>query len=97
MRPDETTEPITIRTAKDVVRGIEALVLATHQSRDDVVEQALRHYPDANTWQLARTEEGLAAAHEGRVRPADDVLADIAEKRLRALKKWWRRKSANYG
>jgi predicted transcriptional regulator len=81
MRPDETTEPITIRTAKDVVRGIDALALTTHQSRDEIVEQALRHNLDANTWQLARIEEGLAAAHEGRVRPAEVVLAEIATKR----------------
>ena len=80
MRPDETTEPMTIHTGKDVVHGIEALALATDQSRDAVVDQALRQYFDANTWQIARIEEGLAAAHEGRVRPAADAINDVAKK-----------------
>ena len=80
MRRDETTEPITIRTAKEVVSGIDALAVATHQSRDDVVDEALRLYLETNSWQIARIEEGLAAAREGRVRPAEDVLAEIATK-----------------
>lgn len=80
MRRDETTEPITIRTAKEVVSGIDALAVATHQSRDDVVDEALRLYLETNSWQIARIEEGLTAAREGRVRPAEDVLAEIATK-----------------
>lgn len=80
MRLDETTAPIIIRTAKDVVRRIEALARATHQPRDVVVDQALRQYLDTNTRQIARIEEGLAAALEGRVRPAEDTLAEIAKK-----------------
>jgi predicted transcriptional regulator len=78
MHPDETMEPITIRTAKEVVSRIDALAVATHRSRDDVVDQALRQFLETNTWQTARIEEGLAAAQDGRVRLADDVLAEIA-------------------
>jgi predicted transcriptional regulator len=80
MRPDETTEPITIRTAKEVVSRIDALAGATHQSRDEIVDDALRQYLDTQPWQIARIEKGLAAARDGRVRPAHDVLADIATK-----------------
>jgi predicted transcriptional regulator len=80
MRADETTEPITIRTAKEVVSRTDALAVATHQSRDEIVDDALRQYLDTRTWQIARIEEGLAAARDGRVRPAEDMLADIAKK-----------------
>lgn len=78
MRPNETTEPISIRTAKEVVNEIDALATATNRSRNEVIDEALRQYVDANTWQTARIEEGIAAARDGRVRSAEDVLAEIA-------------------
>jgi predicted transcriptional regulator len=74
------TEPITIRTTKETVDEIDALAAAMDRSRNYVVNQALRQYLEANAWQVQRIEEGLAAAREGRVRPAEDVFADIAEK-----------------
>jgi len=74
------TEPITIRTTKETVDGIDALTAATDRSRNYIVNQALRQYLETNAWQVERIEEGLAAAREGRVRPAADVLAGIAAK-----------------
>ena len=74
------TEPITIRTTKETVDEIDALAAAMDRSRNYVINQALRQYLEANAWQVQRIEEGLAAAREGRVRPADDVFADIAAK-----------------
>lgn len=80
MRPDETTEPITIRTSKDMLSRIDALAVATDRSRSDLVDDALRLFLATNAWQIARIEEGLVAARDGRVRPAEDVLAEIAAK-----------------
>jgi len=80
MSRDSTTEPITIRAAKDVVSGIDALAAAMDRSRNYIVNQALRQYLEANAWQVARIEEGIAAAREGKVRPAEDVFDDIAAK-----------------
>jgi predicted transcriptional regulator len=74
------TEPITIRTTKETVDEIDALAAAMDRSRNYVVNQALRQYLEANAWQVQRIEEGLAAAREGRVRPAEEVFADIAAK-----------------
>ncbi|KGM34193.1 CopG family ribbon-helix-helix protein [Inquilinus limosus] len=74
------TEPITIRTTKETVDEIDALATAMDRSRNYVINQALRQYLEANAWQVQRIEEGLAAAREGRVRPAEDVFADIAAK-----------------
>lgn len=74
------TEPITIRTTKETVDEIDALAMAMDRSRNYVINQALRQYLEANAWQVQRIEDGLAAAREGRVRPAEDVFADIAAK-----------------
>jgi predicted transcriptional regulator len=73
------TEPITIRAAKDVVSDIDALASAMDRSRNYIVNQALQQYLEANAWQIERIKEGLTAADEGRVRPAEDVFADTAE------------------
>jgi predicted transcriptional regulator len=80
MPPDRPTEPITIRTAKDTVNEIDALAVVMDRSRNYIVNQALRHYLDANAWQVERIKDGLAAAGEGRVRSAEEVFADIAGK-----------------
>ncbi|HEY9347498.1 MAG TPA: ribbon-helix-helix protein, CopG family, partial [Inquilinus sp.] len=74
------TEPVTIRTTKETVEEIDALAAAMDRSRNYVINQALRHYLEANAWQVQRIEDGLAAAREGRVRPAEDVFSDIAAK-----------------
>ncbi|MBI3517407.1 MAG: ribbon-helix-helix protein, CopG family [Proteobacteria bacterium] len=83
MPQDSPTEPITIRAAKEVVRDIDALAAAMDRSRNYVVNQALRHYLETNAWQIERIKDGVAAARQGRVRPADDVFADIAARHRR--------------
>ncbi len=80
MTRDKSTEPITIRAAKEVVAEIDALAAAMDRSRNYVVNQALRQYLEANAWQIERIREGMDAARDGRVRPAKDVFADIAAK-----------------
>lgn len=80
MRQANATEAITVRTSSEVVGEIDALAAATKQSRDFIIDQALRQYLDATTWQIEKIREGLAAAREGRVRPAEDVFAEIAAK-----------------
>ncbi|MGO8866304.1 MAG: CopG family ribbon-helix-helix protein [Alphaproteobacteria bacterium] len=74
------TEPITVRAAKDIVSKIDALAAAMDRSRNYIVNQALRQYLETNAWQIERIEAGIAAAREGRVRPAEEVFADIATK-----------------
>ena len=81
MNRDKPTEPITVRATKEIVSEIDALAAAMDRSRNYVINQALRHYLETNAWQIERIKEGLAAARDGRVRPAEDVFADIATKR----------------
>lgn len=72
------SEPITIRTSK--VAEIDALAEAMDRSRNYIVNQAIEQYLEANAWQIERIKEGIAAAREGRVEPADEVFAAIAVK-----------------
>jgi predicted transcriptional regulator len=80
MSRQHSTAPITIHAAQETVDGIDALAAATDRSRDDIVNQALQHYLEVNTWQVERIVEGLDAAREGRLQPAEDVFANIGRK-----------------
>lgn len=73
-----TSEPITIRTAK--VAEIDALAGAMDRSRNYIVNQAIEQYLEANTWQMERIRDGITAARDGKVVPADEVFAGIAAK-----------------
>ncbi|MDR7127628.1 ribbon-helix-helix protein, CopG family [Pseudotabrizicola sp. 4114] len=72
------SEPITIRTAK--VAEIDDLARAMDRSRNYIVNQAIEQYLEANTWQMERIREGIAAAVDGKVAPAGEVFAGIAAK-----------------
>jgi len=72
------SEPITVRTSK--VAEIDALANAMDRSRNYIVNQAIEQYLATNAWQVERIREGLEAAREGRVLPADEVFAGIAAK-----------------
>jgi len=80
MSRDAPTEPMTVRATKDVIEQIDALAATMDRSRNYVVNQALQQYLEANAWQIERIKEGIAAAREGRVRPAEDIFVDIAAK-----------------
>ncbi len=80
MSSDAPTEPMTVRTGKETVAEIDALAASMDRSRNYVVNQAIRQYLDANAWQLERIKEGLLAAAEGRVVPAEEVFGAIADK-----------------
>jgi predicted transcriptional regulator len=80
MPQEGPTEPITVRAAKEVVDEIDALAAAMDRSRNYIVNQALRQYLEANAWQVERIKEGLVAAREGHVRPAEEVFTGIAAK-----------------
>jgi predicted transcriptional regulator len=72
------SELITIRTAK--VAEIDALAGAMDRSRNYIVNQAIEQYLEANTWQMDRIRDGIAAARDGKVAPAGEVFAGIAAK-----------------
>lgn len=71
-------ELITVRT--DKLAEIDALAGAMGRSRNDIVNQAIEQYLQANAWQMERISDGVAAVRDGKVMPADDVFAGIAAK-----------------
>ncbi|WP_298165779.1 ribbon-helix-helix protein, CopG family [Novosphingobium sp.] len=73
-----STEPITVRTSKEMVARIDALAAAMDRSRNYLVGLALEQYLERNAWQIERIEAGIAAAREGQVVPADAVYSRIA-------------------
>ena len=81
-----------VMMGKPVIKGTRIpveLILRRLGAGDDE-QQVLADYPrlsiediraaQAHGWQVERIEEGLAAAREGRLRPADEVLDEIAER-----------------
>jgi len=80
MAQNRASEPITVRAAKDVIANVDALAAAMDRSRNYVVVQALEQYLAANAWQVERIADGIAAAREGRIVPAEDVFSGIASK-----------------
>jgi predicted transcriptional regulator len=80
MAQNRASEPITVRAAKDVIANVDALAAAMDRSRNYVVVQALEQYLAANAWQVERIADGIAAAGEGRIVPAEDVFSGIASK-----------------
>ena len=78
MRRHGDSSSITIRT--DKVAEMDALASATGRTRDDIINEAIERYLETNAWQVERIGAGLAATRAGRVAPADEVFAAIAEK-----------------
>lgn len=81
MAQDRPTEPMTVRTSKEVIRDLDALAVAMDRTRNYVVNQALQLYLETNAWQIEKIREGLKDAAEGRVLPAEAVYSRIATKR----------------
>lgn len=80
MAQESGTTPMTVRTAHRTVGELDALADAMHRSRNYVVNEALEEYIATRKWQIERIQAGIKAADEGRVRPADEVFAEIAKK-----------------
>lgn len=78
MTQETGTTPMTVRTAHRTVDELDALAEAMHRSRNYVVNEALEEYIATRKWQIERIQAGIKAAAEGRVRPAEDVFAEIA-------------------
>ena len=77
------TEPITIRTSKDVVRQIDTLAAGMDRSRNYVVNQAIQQYLAYHHDLNQKIEQGLKEAKEGRLTEADRVMKEIRSHRTR--------------
>jgi len=77
------TEPITIRTSKDVVSQIDALAASMDRSRNYVVNQAIQQYLAYHHVLHQKVEQGLNDAKEGRLTTADEIMKEIRSHRAR--------------
>ena len=80
MADGSPTEPITVRTRKQTVQELDALAAVMDRSRNYLVNQAIDQFLEVNAWQMERIRQGMADADAGRVRPAEDVFAEIGKK-----------------
>ena len=80
MSPQAAAAPITVQTDQATLNERDALAATMDRPRDDLVNEAIQHFLALNAWQVERIKAGIAAAREGRVRPAEDVFADLARK-----------------
>ena len=77
------TEPITIRTSKDVVSQIDALAASMDRSRNYVVNQAIQQYLAYHHVLHQKVEQGLNDAKEGGLTTADEIMKEIRSHRAR--------------
>ncbi|MEZ5866075.1 MAG: DUF433 domain-containing protein [Geminicoccaceae bacterium] len=81
-----------VMMGKPIVKGthIPVELILRRLGAGDSEAQILADYPalsiediraaQAHGWQIERIEEGLAAAREGRLRPAEEVVDEIAKR-----------------
>ena len=77
------TEPITIRTSKDIVTQIDTLAADMDRSRSYVVNQAIQQYLAYHQVLQKKIERGLDDAKEGRLTASDEVTKEIRAHRAR--------------
>ena len=75
----QAAAPFIVRTDQATLNELDAIAATMDRPRDDLVNDALQNYLALNAWQIERIKAGMADAKAGRVRPADEVFADLAK------------------
>ncbi len=68
---------VTIRTAPEITRKIDALATAMERSRNWVIEDALKHYLETQAWQIEGIQDAMAALDRGEGIAHQEVMAEI--------------------
>ncbi len=68
---------ITIRTDPQIAEQIAVLADAMQRSRNWIIEDALRQYIEAQSWQVAGIKEAQAALNRGEAVPFDEVVREM--------------------
>jgi predicted transcriptional regulator len=69
----------TVRLDDDTLAALDRLAEQTERSRSWLVSRAVQEYVSLNEWQIARIEEGIAAADRGDF-ASDKEIAGIRRK-----------------
>ena len=73
-------EAFTVRTDDETLKQLDELASQLDRSRNYLVNQAIKEFLDLQSWQIAKIEEGIAAADRGDVVPHDQVFAELRRK-----------------
>ena len=68
---------ITVRTDTEIATKIAFLAQAMDRSRNWVIEEALKQYIEAQSWQIAGIKEAQAALDRGEAIPFEDVKEEL--------------------
>ena len=68
---------ITVRTDPEIAAQIATLAEAMDRSRNWVIEEALRQYIEAQSWQVEGIRQAQASLANGDGLPFDDVMAEM--------------------
>lgn len=66
-------DAVTFRIEPSTLDAIDELASSSCQSRDELVEQALRNYVQLRAWQIAKIEAGIAAADRGEFASGEEM------------------------
>jgi predicted transcriptional regulator len=58
-------DPVTLHIEPSTIGAIDELARKANQPRDVLVEEALQNFVKLRAWQIAKIEEGIAAADRG--------------------------------
>ena len=67
------TAAFTIRTSPETMQRLDQLAAQTDRSRNYLANQALEEFLELRTWQLGKTQEGIAAAERGEFVPDQEM------------------------
>lgn len=75
-----SSEAFTIRTQSETLEKLDRLAAQLDRSRNYLVNKALDDYLAAQSWQIEKTLEGIAAADRGNLHDHDGVFDELRRK-----------------
>jgi len=71
------TEAFTVRTESDVIHQLDTIADTLDRSRNYLVNQAIKEYLAANTWQIDKIKQGIAATDRGELVSHDELMQEM--------------------
>jgi predicted transcriptional regulator len=77
---------VTLQIEPSTLDAIDELASKSNQPRDMLVEEALRNFVELRAWQIAKIEEGIAAADRGEFATEEELDAIEAKLILQSVR-----------
>ncbi len=72
-----TTEAFTIRAESNIVNQLDNMADSLDRSRNYLVNQAIKEYLEAHTWQIDKVVKGIEAADKGELIAHKSVMQEM--------------------